>query len=149
LLYVQPVYVQAREGTKVPLLRKVFVAFGEEVGFADTLQQALDQVFGAGAAPEPDEPTDPGTGEPGTGEPDDPSLDAAEQALRTALTKAQQAIEDGQAALAIGDFAAYGQAQEDLAAALEDAIAAERVLAGEADSLATPEPSPSAEAPAA
>lgn len=148
LLYVQPVYVQAREGTKVPLLRKVFVAFGEEVGFADTLQQALDQVFGAGAAPEPEEPTDPGT-EPGTGEPGDPSLDAAEQALRSALTKAQQAIEDGQAALAEGDFAAYGQAQEDLADALEDAIAAERVLAGEADSLATPEPSPSPEAPAA
>jgi len=137
LLYVQPVYVQAKEGTKVPLLRKVFVAFGDEVGFADTLQGALDQVFGAGASGNPDDPsTDPSTdpsGEPSPGptEPTSPDQEAAQQALDTALTKAQQAIEAGQAALVDSDFAAYGQAQEDLAAALEDAVAASRRLSAE------------------
>ena len=44
LLYVQPVYVQSSSGTQYPLLRKVLVLFGEKVGFADTLNGALDQV---------------------------------------------------------------------------------------------------------
>ncbi|WP_232009963.1 UPF0182 family membrane protein [Actinomyces howellii] len=46
LLYVQPVYVQGSTGTQYPLLRKVLVAFGDQVGFADTLSEALNQVFG-------------------------------------------------------------------------------------------------------
>ncbi|MDU0348202.1 UPF0182 family protein [Actinomyces sp. MRS3W] len=46
LLYVQPVYVQASSGTQYPLLREVLVSFGDKVGFADTLSEALDQVFG-------------------------------------------------------------------------------------------------------
>ena len=46
LLYVQPVYVQSSSGTQYPLLRKVLVSFGDKIGFADTLKEALDQVFG-------------------------------------------------------------------------------------------------------
>ncbi|MDR0945603.1 MAG: UPF0182 family protein [Bifidobacteriaceae bacterium] len=45
LLYVEPVYVQASSGTQFPSLQKVLVAFGEKVGFADTLNEALDSVF--------------------------------------------------------------------------------------------------------
>lgn len=52
LVYVQPVYVQSSGSTSFPLLKKVLVAFGDQVGFADTLDEALDQVFGgdSGAA---------------------------------------------------------------------------------------------------
>ena len=46
LLYVQPVYVQSSSGTQYPLLRKVLVSFGDKIGFADTLKEALNQVFG-------------------------------------------------------------------------------------------------------
>ncbi|HRA49516.1 UPF0182 family protein, partial [Actinotalea sp.] len=46
LLYVQPVYVQSTQGTRFPLLQRVLVSFGEEIGFAETLDEALDQVFG-------------------------------------------------------------------------------------------------------
>ncbi|WP_082095961.1 UPF0182 family membrane protein [Demequina flava] len=164
LLYVQPVYVQASEGTQIPLLRKVFVSFGEEVGFADTLQEALDQVFGPGAAPEaPDETetiTDDGeitdeadvdggdtdTGDTDTGDTDSgdtdtgdtgtdsgtiatDDLEAAQIQLHESLAAAQQAIEDGEAALAVGDFAAYGEAQADLEQALNDAVAADDRIA--------------------
>jgi hypothetical protein len=135
LLYVQPVYVRSSEGTQFPLLQKVFVSFGDEVGFADTLSGALDQVFGEGAAPtdptDPIEPTDPTT-EPT--EPDEPTspvnpdVSAARDDLRTALADAQQALLDGQAALADGDFAAYGEAQDALAEALGRAAAAEEAL---------------------
>lgn len=161
LLYVQPVYVKSSEGTQFPLLQKVFVAFGEKVGFADTLSEALDQVFGAGAAPEDPDATDPGTTDPGTDDPatdpgtddpatPDPGASAARADLRDALQDAQQAIEDGQAALAKGDFAAYGKAQDALAAALGRATAAEARLdaAGTdvptVDMSTSPSPSPSA-----
>lgn len=49
LLYVQPVYVKSSSsggGTSYPLLRKVLVSFGDKVGYADTLDGALDAVFG-------------------------------------------------------------------------------------------------------
>jgi uncharacterized membrane protein (UPF0182 family) len=53
LLYVQPIYVQSDTGTQFPLLRRVLVAFGEDgVGFAPTLSEALDQVFGGDAGAE-------------------------------------------------------------------------------------------------
>ena len=45
-MYVQPVYVQSSGSTSFPLLKKVLVAFGDQVGFANTLDEALDQVFG-------------------------------------------------------------------------------------------------------
>ncbi|OZG59645.1 hypothetical protein BMYO_1213 [Bifidobacterium myosotis] len=52
LVYVQPVYVKSSGTTSFPLLKKTLVAFGDQVGFADTLDEALDQVFGgdSGAA---------------------------------------------------------------------------------------------------
>src|SRR5690606_12428467 len=49
LLYVQPVYVQSAEGTRFPLMQRVLVSFGDEIGYAETLQEALDQVFGGDA----------------------------------------------------------------------------------------------------
>jgi uncharacterized membrane protein (UPF0182 family) len=135
LLYVQPVYVRSSQGTQFPLLQKVFVSFGDEVGFADTLSQALDQVFGEGAAPDdpdnPDEPSEPVSPSDPDGGELGPELDAIAEArndLRSALVTARQAIDDSRAALADGDFTAYGQAQEQLAAALEDAVAAQEAL---------------------
>jgi uncharacterized membrane protein (UPF0182 family) len=64
LLYVQPVYVQSATGTRFPSLQKVLVSFGDKVGFADTLNEALDQVFSGdsgASAGDADRPT--GTGE--------------------------------------------------------------------------------------
>ncbi|WP_120002790.1 UPF0182 family protein [Nesterenkonia muleiensis] len=50
ILNVQPVYVQsAGTDSAYPALRMVLVAFGEEVGYGDTLQEALDMVFGGDA----------------------------------------------------------------------------------------------------
>ena len=51
-LYVQPVYVRSTGETSYPLLRRVLVAFGDKIAFEDTLNTALDEIFGgdAGAA---------------------------------------------------------------------------------------------------
>ncbi|WP_245784436.1 UPF0182 family protein [Geodermatophilus amargosae] len=133
LLYVQPLYVQGTGENSFPLLRKVLVNYGGRVGYADTLSEALDLVFGAGAGAtatdsddagttpdteEPTPPTEPTTpteptpppADGGTGS--DPTLDQAVQDLDAAL----QRLEDAQRN---GDFAAQGQALEDLQRAAE------------------------------
>ncbi|GEL94602.1 UPF0182 family membrane protein [Cellulomonas composti] len=133
LLYVQPVYLQAATGSaSFPLLQRVLVAFGDEVGLAPTLDEALDQVFGGdsgvdtGETPPDETPPDetPPDEEPGE-EPGDPEARAD---LENALQDANQAIQDGQAALAKGDFAAYGEAQARLDAAIKAALDAESRL---------------------
>lgn len=129
ILYVQPVYVESSGTTALPLLRRVFVAFGDSIGYAATLDEALDQVFGgdsgadAGdAGVDPEDPVDP----------TDPAVDA-QQRLTDALADAEQALADSQAALTAGDWTAYGEAQERLQSAIEEAVAAEAELSGAPD----------------
>ncbi|MCI1692196.1 MAG: UPF0182 family protein, partial [Actinomyces sp.] len=52
LLYVQPVYVEGKGSASYPVLRAVLTAFGDQVGFADTLEESLDQTFGGDSAAE-------------------------------------------------------------------------------------------------
>ena len=112
LLYVQPVYVRATGNSSAyPLLQKVLVSFGDVIGFDSSLKGALDQVFGGNSG------TNAGAGTPTTS---NSSADVA-----SALQSAKQAIADGQAALAKGDFAAYGRAQDRLKAAIAAAISAQ------------------------
>jgi uncharacterized membrane protein (UPF0182 family) len=112
LLYVQPVYVRATgNASAYPLLQKVLVSFGDVIGFDSSLKGALDQVFGGNSG------TSTNTGTQAT---QNSSSD-----LASALQSAKQAIADGQAALAKGDFAAYGRAQDRLKAAIAAAIAAQ------------------------
>ena len=114
LLYVQPVYVKATANTAAyPLLQKVLVSFGDVIGYDSSLKGALDQVFGGNS------------GTSSTGTPTTSTTNNASADLKTALQSAKQALADGNAALAKGDFAAYGRAQERLKAALAAAITAE------------------------
>jgi uncharacterized membrane protein (UPF0182 family) len=134
LLYVQPLYVEGRAENSFPLLRKVLVNYGDRVGYADTLAEALDQVFGAGAGevasdsgedPPPDEGSDPTTS-PSTTTPSAPTTtappdggDAPDPGLAeevAAINEALAALEDAQQS---GDFAAQGEALEALQAAVE------------------------------
>ncbi len=141
LLYVQPVYVRGAGTTSYPLLQKVLVSFGDQIGFADTLDAALDQVFGGNSGASAG---DVGVGGQGTGGTTTPPAKNAKADLKQALTDAQQAIKDGQAALAKGDFAAYGQAQKRLQDALQRAVEADDAISSAATpgSGATPTPTP-------
>jgi uncharacterized membrane protein (UPF0182 family) len=112
LLYVQPVYVLATANSAAyPLLQKVLVSFGDVIGFDSSLKGALDQVFGGNSG------TSSSTANPTT------SNSSAD--LASALQSAKQAIADGQAALAKGDFSAYGRAQDRLKSAIAAALAAQ------------------------
>ena len=114
LLYVQPVYVTATSNAAAyPLLQKVLVSFGDVIGFDSSLKGALDQVFGGNSG------TSTSSSQP-TATTSNSSAD-----LASALQSAKQAMADGQAALAKGDFAAYGRAQDRLKSAIAAAIAAQ------------------------
>ncbi|HEU0182948.1 MAG TPA: UPF0182 family protein [Agromyces mariniharenae] len=118
LLYVQPVYVKSTGNTSYPLLQKVLVAFGDQIAFQDTLDLALDVLFGgdsgAAAGDEEVEPgTTPTTPPEGGEQPTTPTVpDDETQAL---LNEAKVALQNKQAALAEGDWAAYGAADAQLA----------------------------------
>ena len=120
LLYVEPVYVQGT-GTKYPLLRKVLVTYGEETAFEDTLDEALDVVFGTEQSGE-QPPADEDTG----GDSDEDTGPSGGASLQQALKDAQDAMKAGKEALAKGDWEAYGKAQADLEDALKRAAEAQQ-----------------------
>ncbi|MCI1020189.1 UPF0182 family protein [Microbacterium sp. C5A9] len=125
LLYVQPVYVQSSEGTKLPRLQKVLVAFGDKVAFEDTLTAALDTLFGgdSGATGGDDqvEPTEP---DPDTGEvPTEPTVPTDAEA--EALAAAQQALTDREAALKEGDLTKFAEADKRLTDAVNTLLGLE------------------------
>ncbi|HEU4466483.1 MAG TPA: UPF0182 family protein, partial [Agromyces sp.] len=134
LLYVQPVYVRSTGETSYPLLQKVLVAFGDQIAFQDTLDEALNVLFGgdsgAAAGDEEVEPTEPGT-PPDEGT-DQPPTESTE--LQALLNRARQALEDKQSALQAGDWVAYGQADAELAEIISELI----VLADEGAAAEVP-----------
>jgi len=130
--------VRSTGETSFPLLRKVLVAFGDSIAFEDTLDEALDALFGgdAGAtagdggvqpvdpavpadpaapvAPTPPTTPTPTPTTPGTG---------ATTELGQALQDARQALLDRQAAYAANDLVAAAEADKRVQAALERAFA--------------------------
>ena len=115
LLYVQPVYVRATaNAASYPLLQKVLVSFGDQIGFDNNLKGALDQVFGGNSGTSATG-TSSGTG----------ATSGTSTSLSAALNSAKQALADAQKALAKGDFTAYGKAQDRLKSAITAAIAAQ------------------------
>ncbi|MEN9740586.1 MAG: hypothetical protein RLZ72_852 [Actinomycetota bacterium] len=113
LLYVQPVYVRSTGETSYPLLRKILVAFGDSIAFEDSLDAALDSLFGGNSGvvtpTEPTDPTDPSTGGTVSAE------------LAKALADAKKALTDREAAYAKNDLVAAAAADVRLQKALQTA----------------------------
>jgi uncharacterized membrane protein (UPF0182 family) len=120
LLYVQPVYVRATANSAAyPLLQKVLISFGDQIGFDSTLQGALDQVFGGNAG------TTLTNNSGATTTTTSGTTTGTSLSLKSALAAAQSALADAQAALKSGDFTAYGAAQNRLKSAIAAAIRAQ------------------------
>ena len=113
LLYVQPVYVRSTGETSYPLLRKILVAFGDSIAFEDSLDAALDSLFGGNSGVvTPTEPTDPNN--PSTG-------GEVSAELAKALADAKKALTDREAAYAKNDLVAAAAADVRLQDALQRA----------------------------
>ena len=134
ILYVQPVYVQSSGDARYPRLQRVLVSFGDKVGFAPTLEEALNQVFNGSSGAKMDAQSGPsGAGTEGNGEKTSGSSSSSSGAsgsdqsasLKQHLADASKAMQDSDAALKKGDWAAYGEAQKRLNDSLQKAIEAE------------------------
>ena len=132
LLYVQPTYVESTSGSRYPLLRKVLTAFGTDVAIGDTLGDSLDTLFGGDSGTStPDGQSGSGstgsgsTGSGSTGNGSTGSGTGTSTALRSALNDARDALQARQQAYADNDLVAAAQADQDLQAALQRAIAAD------------------------
>ena len=98
LLYVQPMYLRA-EGGKIPELKRVVVAYQNEVAMAETLDGALAQLFGGSTVRREETPAAAArAGEaPGVA------------ALRALLAEARQHYENAMTAQRAADWARYGE----------------------------------------
>ncbi|MFI5659630.1 UPF0182 family protein [Streptomyces sp. NPDC051684] len=110
-LYVEPIYAQGRNA-EYPLMRKVAVSYGNKMGFADSLSEALNQAFDVQGDTTPAEPEKPGG---------DTSETPENSTVKEALADADEAFKDGQKALKDNDWTAYGEAQDRLQEALQRA----------------------------
>jgi uncharacterized membrane protein (UPF0182 family) len=120
LLYVQPVYVRATANTAAyPLLQKVLVSFGDQIGFDDTLKGALDQVFGGNSG------TTVGNNPPSTGGTGGTTGTGSSQEVRSAISSLQSAYKDFIDAQKRLDGAATDRARARLEAAIAALISAQ------------------------
>ncbi len=132
LLYVQPIFVQSAGASQsaaintIPLLEKVAVVLNTDVGYADTLSDAISQVVtGQPVSPTPEPPNS-------TAPTQQPGASATVQQL---LQRANQEYQAAQQALQKGDLAAYQQHVNAMARLLNQALGTSQ---GKAPSSTTP-----------
>ena len=123
LLYVRPLYLRASEG-RIPELKRVVVAYHSRIVMAETMNQALGQIFGpavtAGLAPDrlestatsvirtvPEEPTAP---TPATS-PDATMAQLVEEAIAH-RDRGEKALRDGNLALYAEEMRKVGEVLE-------------------------------------
>jgi uncharacterized membrane protein (UPF0182 family) len=117
LLYVQPVYVRATGNTAAyPLLQKVLVSFGDQIGFSETLQGALDQVFGgsSGTTTANNQPETPTSNTAGSS-----------KEIRSAIASLQSAFAELESAQKRLDGAAEDRARARVKAAIAALVSAQ------------------------
>ena len=94
LLYIMPIFLEA-EGGGIPEFRRVIVVYGDQVEWAQTLDAALEQVFGEGTGEEPTDPAAPEEPTPGG------------ETVAELLEQAAAAFARADQALTAGDLAEY------------------------------------------
>ena len=111
LVYVQPLYLAAAEQGALPELRRVVVAYGNQIAMEPTLEAALARVFGGRVRGEE------AGGRPVERGPSEPSGPAG-AAISAGIQRAWEAWQRGQEALRRGDWTTYGQEQKKVEEAL-------------------------------
>src|SRR6185436_6981188 len=106
LIYVQPLYLAAAEQGALPELRRVVVAYGNQIAMEPTLEAALARIFGGRVRG--DEPP----GRPAERPTTTPTAPPA--AIAAGVQRAWEAWQRGQEALRKGDWGTYGQAQKQI-----------------------------------
>ncbi|MBI4589246.1 MAG: UPF0182 family protein, partial [Candidatus Rokubacteria bacterium] len=111
LIYVQPLYLAASEQGALPELRRVFVAYGNQIAMEPTLEQSLQRIFGGRARVED------AAGRPAVALAPTPPGDAG---LRGLVQRAWEAWSRAQEALRRGDWSGFGEEQRRLEQTLKE-----------------------------
>jgi uncharacterized membrane protein (UPF0182 family) len=118
VLYVQPVYVQARQQNSIPELKRVVVVNGTQVGIGATLREAITNSLGTEVPP--------GGGNNGGGNGGNPPpTGSLDQQVSSFLQQAADHFAAADTALKNGDLATY---QREVNAARDAIAQAERLL---------------------
>jgi hypothetical protein len=112
LIYVLPLYLAADQAGALPELRRVVVAYGNQIAMEPTLEQALGRIFGGRVR------GDEGVARPR--EPGAPPAAAGDGLLAGLVQRAWEAWQRAQEAVRRGDWAGYGQEQKRLEEALRE-----------------------------
>jgi len=105
VLYVEPLYLSAEAGGALPQLKRVIVAYSDNVVMEPTLDAALSRIFGgavSSGAPSAGTSTAPSAGQP-------PSAPPGAVDLAALARQANQHYERAQQLLRQGDWAGYGE----------------------------------------
>jgi uncharacterized membrane protein (UPF0182 family) len=111
LLYVQPLYLAA-EKDSLPELKRVIVAYGNQIAMEDNLEASLNQIFGGSAGPAPVPAAASAAGVPG-------APPAAVEGIRGLADQAWQQYSRAQDMLRQGNFGGYGDAIKQLEGTLK------------------------------
>lgn len=110
VLYIEPIYLEA-EGSAFPEMRRVIVAWGDDLVMEDSLREALEAL---GAVHEEEIPPE---------EIPEEMVEETEEKLTTItelVQKGRELHQEASEALREGDWARYGELQEELGEVLED-----------------------------
>jgi uncharacterized membrane protein (UPF0182 family) len=99
LIFVRAIYLRA-EGGRIPELKRVVVAYQNQVVMEETLEAGLDRLFGTGSAPPPSAQT---AAPAPTSEPD-----RSGENVSQLVAEADRLYRDAMTAQRDGDWAAYG-----------------------------------------
>ena len=102
LLYIRPLYLRS-QGGRIPELKRVIVAYQGSIVMEPTLEQALDRLFGSGAAAGP-----PVKGPAASNTGAAPVSPPVSESLRAMLDEAKAHFDRATAAQRAGDWATYG-----------------------------------------
>jgi uncharacterized membrane protein (UPF0182 family) len=118
LIYIRPLYLRSAGG-RIPELKRVIVAYQNQIVMDTTLEAGLDRLFGAGAAAGLRRASDAPAPAPITGEAPAPAPDGAAQPagaappptpdMRTLAAEARDAYQRALDAQRQGNWAAYGE----------------------------------------
>ena len=125
-LYFEPIYLSANTSSTLPELKKVILVDQQQVAYADTLDQAIQQLVGNAPPPTNNQPP--------------PSTFTAAQVaqIQSLITQANQHYRAAYTALAAGDFTTYASEMKTVGQLLQQLQA----LTGGSSSPTSPSPSP-------
>jgi len=107
ILYIQPLYLGSSQEASLPELKRVIVAYGNNIAMEETLELSLNRIFGAPARTQPPE----GKAEPSPGGESEP--------LKLLIQQAAEHYQQAQDDLRKGEWAQYGEHMQRLETALK------------------------------